>query len=86
MEPCGVSLQSSGVFTIMSKCIGAYLGAVDIHLGSSRDPNGMKFMRFGKSISARSNLWLEAGTPYEEQAFNPIIANAEWVSFRMSCT
>lgn len=67
--------------TVKSKCIAAYLGAADINLGSGCHLNGVRFMRFGKDISARSNLWLEAITRYQEQTFSPVIVIGDRVRF-----
>lgn len=60
---------------------GWHLGAVKLNLGSACHLNGVRFMRFGRDVSARSNLWLEAVIRYQGQVFNPVIVIGDRVRF-----
>lgn len=63
------------------KFIGWYLGADQLNLGSACHLNGVRFMRFGRDVSARSNLWIEAVIRYQGQAFDPLIVIGDRVRF-----
>ncbi len=58
---------------VKSKLIGALLGAPGINLGAGCHFNGIRCMRFGRDISVRNHLWLEAITRYEGVVFTPQI-------------
>jgi acetyltransferase-like isoleucine patch superfamily enzyme len=66
---------------VKSKCIGWYLDAPEINLGPGCHLNGVRFMRFGQDIAARSNLWIEAVTRYGANVFTPLIVIGDRVRF-----
>ena len=65
---------------VKSKVLGLLLGARGINLGAGCHFNGIRCMRFGRDLSVRSNLWLEAVTRYEGEVFTPQIVIGDRVS------
>jgi lipopolysaccharide O-acetyltransferase len=67
--------------TIVAKSVASYVGAPGLNLGSAFRVNGVKHIRFGSDVFARSNLWLEAVTRYQGRSFTPSIVIGDRVMF-----
>jgi acetyltransferase-like isoleucine patch superfamily enzyme len=52
-----------------------------VHLGSGCHFHGIRFMRFGRGVRARGNLWIEAICQYGEAVFTPRIVVGDGVVF-----
>jgi len=63
------------------KVLAYCLHAPGINLGSACHLSGIRFIRFGKDVRARSNLWLEAVTRYHGEDYSPQIIIGDRVMF-----
>jgi acetyltransferase-like isoleucine patch superfamily enzyme len=77
----GLLIAAEVVTKLRSRLLGVVLGAPDVHLGSGCRFQGIRFMRFGRGVRSRGNLWMEAISQYGDAAFTPRIAVGDRVVF-----